>query len=374
MQAVLTQQDVSWIELTHELGREFASREVATDLNGKFVEQNYLRLKEHRYFAALVPKELGGEGVSHKEMADMLRILAHYSPSTALALSMHQHLIAANVWKYRLGKGGEAVLRKVADKQVVLVSTGAGDWLSSNGEMKKVEGGYRLSGMKHFASQSAIADIMVTSAVYEDPNNGPQVLHFPVPFSAEGVTLMNNWNTMGMRGTGSHSIKLEDVFVPDEVIALSRAQGEFHPVWNVVLTVAMPLIMAVYVGIAERAAEIAIERAQKVKKAYTLNQLGAMNNDLVTAQVMLQDMLRLCNDFDFQPVNSQAHEILSRKTVVASSAMNTVQKAVEIFGGQSYFRSSELEQLFRDVQAAQYHPLQEKEQEMFCGQYLIDNC
>ncbi|MEL6820542.1 MAG: acyl-CoA dehydrogenase family protein [Calditrichota bacterium] len=372
MQVVLTQEKISWSDLTHELGKEFAAREAETDLNGEFVEQNYLRLKEHRYFAALVPKELGGEGMSYQQMADILRILAHYSPSTALALSMHQHLVAANVWKYRLGKGGEPVLRKVADKQVVLVSTGAGDWLSCNGNMIKVEGGYRVSATKHFASQSAIADVMVTSAVYNDPDNGPQVLHFPVPFNAEGVTVMDNWNTLGMRGTGSHSIKMEHVFVADEVIALTRLQGEFHPVWNVVLTVAMPLIMAVYVGIAERAAEIALDCAKRSQKSYTLNQIGAMNNELVTCRVMLQDMLRLCNNFDFQPVNSQAHEILSRKTVVAKTAMKTVQKAVEIVGGQSFFRSSEIEQLFRDVQAAQYHPLQEREQEIFCGEYLLN--
>jgi hypothetical protein len=42
---------------------------------------------------------------------------------------MHQHLIAATVWKYRRGQGGEAMLTKVAENQLVLVSTGAGDWL-----------------------------------------------------------------------------------------------------------------------------------------------------------------------------------------------------------------------------------------------------
>jgi acyl-CoA dehydrogenase len=69
---------------------------------------------------------------------------------------------------------------------------------------------------------------------------------------------MNDWRTLGMRATGSHTVKLENVFVPDAAIALKRPRGAYHPVWNVVLTVAMPLIMSVYVGIAEKAAQVAI--------------------------------------------------------------------------------------------------------------------
>ena len=72
----------------------------------------------------------------------MLRTLAQYCGSTALALSMHQHLIAATVWKYRRGQGGEPMLKNIAEKQLVLVSTGAGDSLESNGSSTKTDGGY----------------------------------------------------------------------------------------------------------------------------------------------------------------------------------------------------------------------------------------
>ena len=92
----------------------------------RFVGANYAALKERRVFSAAIPEELGGGGASHREIADMLRTLAQYCGSTALALSMHQHLIAATVWKYRHGQGGEPMLKNVAEKQLVLVSTGAG--------------------------------------------------------------------------------------------------------------------------------------------------------------------------------------------------------------------------------------------------------
>ena len=105
--------------------------------------------------------------------------------------------------------------------------------------------------------------MLISSAPYEDPHKGWQVLHFPVPFSAEGVSIEENWLAMGMWGTGSHTMICDDVFIPDEAVALRRPRGDFHAVWNVVLTMSMPFIMRVYVGIAESAVAIAREKAME---------------------------------------------------------------------------------------------------------------
>ena len=260
------------------------------------------------------------------------------------------------------------MLKKVAESQLVLVSTGAGDWLESNGSMSKADGGYVVSAQKHFASQSAVGDMLVTSAPFMD-----EVLHFPVPMNAPGVTVMNNWRALGMRGTGSHTVKLENVFVPDAAIALRRPRGAYHPVWNVVLTVAMPLIMSVYVGVAEKAAQLAIgyARRQKELKPQLPSLIGAMNNDLVAAQIQLKDMLRIAENYDFDAVDQNGQDILTRKTNVANAAIAAVTKAMEIAGGAGFYRSFGLERLFRDIQAARYHPLPENEQVKFSGEYLL---
>jgi len=286
---------------------------------------------------------------------------------------MHQHLLAAMLWKHRRGQGGEETLRMIAELQPVLVSTGARDWLESNGEMERVEGGYRVTAVKHFASQSAAGDILVTSSPFNAGENGWRVLHFTVPFGSEGLTVSDNWKAMGMRGTGSHTVKLERVFVPDSAIALDRPQGEFHPFWNVILTVAMPLIMSVYVGIAQKAADIAVEFARKQEnpKPYLASLVGALNNELTTAVLNWRDMVRIANDLDFDPIDKNGHEILTRKTNVATACIGVVGKAMEIAGGQGFYRNFGLERLFRDVQAAHYHPLQEKDQHAFCGEFLL---
>jgi hypothetical protein len=90
-----------------------------------------------------------------------LRELAQFCPSTALALSMHQHLLAAAVWRHLHGQPAEALLRKIAEAELVLVSTGAGDWLESNGKAERIDGGYRrprehgaLAGLSHAGAVS----------------------------------------------------------------------------------------------------------------------------------------------------------------------------------------------------------------------------
>ena len=120
----------------------------------------------------------------------------------------------------------------------------------------RADGGFRVSARKPFGSGSPKGGLLVTSAPFEDPKEGWQVLHFSVPFAAPGVSLADDWRTLGMRATGSHTVILDKVFVPVDAIVLRRPRGRFHPAWNVILTVAMPLIMSVYTGVAEAAAAI----------------------------------------------------------------------------------------------------------------------
>jgi alkylation response protein AidB-like acyl-CoA dehydrogenase len=239
--------------------------------------------------------------------------------------------------------------------------------------MQKSDGGYLVTATKHFASQSAMGDVLVTSAPYEDPGLGRQVLHFPVPFTSPGVKVLNNWRALGMRGTGSHTVVLEGVFVPESAIALRRPQGEFHPFWNVVLTVAMPLIMAVYVGIAEKAFEMTLDHVKRQvrRKPHIPYLVGAMHNDLTSAQLHFRDMVRIAHDYDFKPVDQNGQDMMTRKTSVARSCAGVVARAMEINGGQSFLRGFGLERLFRDVQAAQYHVLQEQDQLHFSGEFLL---
>jgi len=364
-----------WLKLVHELGPDFESRCLEHDQDDSFVFENYEALRERRFFAAAIPEELGGGGLPHSAVCELLRTMAQYCGSTALAHSMHQHLVAANVWKYRHGQGGAEMLQGVAARQPVLVSTGARDWLESNGEMVRSNGGYLVKAIKWFASQAAVGDVLITSAPYQSPEEGWQVLHFAVPMNSEGVSVLNDWHTLGMRGTGSHTVRLDNVFVPESSVTLRRPRGEFHPVFNVIVTVAMPLIMSVYVGIAQRAAREVLDyaRRQNHPKPHLPEAIGGMLNALTAAEVQLKDMICLANNLDFEPENQVGQDILIRKTNVANACVEVVTRAMGIVGGRGFYRGFGLERLFRDVQGAKYHPLPEPEQHRFLGEYVLGN-
>ena len=358
--------------LVHELGPVFANGAAERDVNATFVAENYDLLRQHKVFSALVPAELGGGGASYSEMCDFVRALARYCGATALALSMHSHLVSAAVYNWRNGKPGQKLLERVASGEAILISTGANDWLASNGSVERADGGYLVSAKKPFASGSPKGDVLVTSAPYLDPEEGWQVLHFPVPFAAEGVSLAGDWDTMGMRATGSETVVLERVFVPDEAVALRRPQGDYHPAYNVILAVAMPLIMSTYLGIAEAAAEIA--RSSAAKRAddpATPYLLGELANLLTTGELARDAMGAITNNWDFEATTETANAILVRKTIAAKAVMTTGEKAMEACGGGGFYRAKGLERLVRDLHACQFHPLQEKRQLLFTGRLAL---
>jgi alkylation response protein AidB-like acyl-CoA dehydrogenase len=82
-------------------------------------------------------------------------------------------------------------------------------------------------------------------------------------------------------------------------------------------------------------------------------------------------MLRIANNYDFAAIDKNGQDILTRKTNVANAAIRVVSQAMEIVGGAGFHRGFGLERLFRDVQAARYHPLPESEQVKFSGEYIL---
>ena len=354
------------------IGPRLAEGAAERDAGDVFVAEHYDVLKHHKVFSALVPAELGGGGLRHSSMCTFLRQLAHYSPSTTLALSMHQHLVAAVAYNHRHGRPGKKLLERVAADEAVLISTGANDWMESNGVAKRVDGGFRISARKPFGSGSPKGDVLVTSAPFEDLKEGWQVIHFAVPFAAPGVSLADDWQTLGMRATGSQTIILDNVFVSDDDITLRRPRGRFHPAWNTILTVAMPLIMSVYTGVAEAAAAIGQQQASKRQSDPAVPYLlGELTNELTMAQLALDDMIRLANDLNFAVSLVVTNAILVRKTIVAESVLATVEKALEAAGGAGFYRKTGLERLLRDAHAAQFHPLSAKRQHRFTGRVAL---
>ena len=360
-----------WTDLADELGSSFAPRAESHDQTDAFVADNYAELKARKVFAAGVPEELGGGGASVADLAGMLRTLAHHCSSTALALSMHTHLVATAAWRWKNQDAPvDGLLKRVANEDLVLVSTGGADWLLGSGNATKVDGGYRVSGRKIFCSGAPAGGLMMTTAVVDDPADGPTVLQIAVPINAGGVKVENNWKALGMRGTGSHDITFEEVFVPDAAVALRRSSGKWHPLIHVVAMVALPVFNAVYVGVAEAARELAIDSAKKRRDDRVVQaQVGEMENELTSAQLALGRMIDMA--MTRTPGVETTVEMMCCRALLGRGTRATVDTAMDIAGGGSFLRKNALERLFRDVQGVRYHPLQAKPQNVLAGRFSL---
>lgn len=364
-------EDSPWIVAARDIVPVLAEDAEEHDHTGAFVHDQMALLRERRFTSMLVPAELGGGGATHAEVAAVLAILAHGCPATSLTFSMHSHLVAAQVWRHHRGLPAP-VLPKVAASDLVLVSTGASDWIDSNGRATKVDGGWRVSARKSPSSGAPAGDVVVTSARWDDGPDGPQVVHLSVPFSAEGVRIEETWDAVGMRATGSHTVVLDDVFVPDASVPLVRPAGEWHPVWSTVLGAAMPLIVATYVGVAESAADRALDAARgRASRPDVVTTVGRMLTSLTTARDAVRAMLGHSADLRFDNDLETATTVLQRKTTAAEAAMATVRLALEASGGAGYAAGSGLGRLLRDVHGVLYHPLPVAQQETFTGRVAL---
>jgi len=360
----------AWRETLDRLGPQLEASGAACDRDGSFVADNLSLLQQHGFFALAVPTEFGGGGLLVDELCDMLRALGRYCGSTALTLAMHTHQVAAAAWRWRhQGAPTEGLLRKVAGEGARMVSSGASDWLAGGGVATKVEGGFRIQARKAFASGSLAGDLLGTSAVYDDPEAGPTVLHFALPLKAEGVGIAETWDTLGMRGTGSHDVMVDHVFIPDAAVSGRRAAGPWHPLFHLVSMLAFPLIYSVYTGVADAARDLALDMARK-KAGDTLTVLAA--GELQTAHAGLDALwTALVAVSAGAPGEATTDRVMKLRTLTGQAALRVGTLALETAGGAGFYRSAGLELRFRDLQGTRFHPLRKREQQLYSGRHAL---
>jgi|KBSSwiStaDraftv2_1062776.scaffolds.fasta_scaffold18532_4 acyl-CoA dehydrogenase len=353
-----------------ELLPGFAARAAVHDDDDTFVAQNYEELKTARLMGLAVPRELGGEGLDLRSLADVLRGMASACASTALVFSMHNQAVASLAWHWRHQKAPvSSVLRRIARDQLAVATTNGSDWLNGSGVATRTKVGYRIRATKRIVSSAPSSDLLATSAVYDDAMAGPTILHFIVAMDTPRISIDDSWRAMGMRGTGSHHIQIDGLVVSDRAIVIRRPRGKWHPLYHGAVMVAMPLIFSVYLGIAEAARDAAIAAAKTRQLASSaIEQIGAIEGHLNSARLAVEDMLAAATT---EPDKHSTKRILMDRTLAGTAAIAAVEAALEIVGGAAYIRPHPLERMFRDVQAARFHPIGPAQQRMLAGRVAL---
>jgi alkylation response protein AidB-like acyl-CoA dehydrogenase len=134
---------------------------------------------------------------------------------------------------------------------------------------------------------------------------------------------------------------------------------------------AWPIVYGVYLGIAESARDLAVRRTRERGRndPETCSLIGEMENELATARLAHADMVATATSAE--PGNETTNRIMTGRTLVGRAAIRTVDRAMEVMGGAALCRKTGLERLFRDVQGARYHPLQEKAQHRYAARMAL---
>jgi acyl-CoA dehydrogenase len=356
--------DTRFVGLAAGIGAVAAEHAADHDREATFVAEAYAAMRESGYLALAVPEELGGPGGTLRQICYAQAELARHDGATALAVTMHLYLTAMQAFRYRAGApDAEAVLRRVLDDGIVIATSGGSDWLWPT-TTAVVDGDVlRVTGRKAFCSQSPGATVVATSAVIGEPGDGAEVAHFSVPLSAEGVSLVETWDTLGMRGTASHDLVFEDVVVPLDKISARRPYGELGAPLTLAALHFAPIGGACYLGIACGARDVAVDGALAGSRGPSgmaalprvQRQVGLMDAKLRRSWWSLMGSLDELGD-QLQPGPAALATVMVAKRQAVLDAIAVVDLAMDVLGGRSFFRKSPLERAYRDVRAGTFHP------------------
>lgn len=374
--------DDRFVELAARIGAVAAEHSAAHDRDATFVTEAYEMMRDTGYLGLVVPVELGGLGATARQACFAQAELARHDGAAALASTMHLYNCLVQTYRRRAGApDAEGVLRRVVDDGLVIATSGGSDWLWVDTVAVPTDGGYLVSGRKRFCSQAPAATVVSTSAVVGAPGEGAEVLHFSVPLGAAGVRIEETWDTLGMRGTASHDLVLEDVEVAEERIVGRRPWGELGGPLKAAAIHFAPLVAATYLGTASAARDLAVAGATKAQKGSTpLAELPRTHRavGLIDATLrsawwgVLGSLDEISTDDQIDRLDGEAlATVMLAKRQAVLAAVEVVDHSMDVLGGRSFFRSSPLERICRDVRAGTFHPLTPESTLTFAGRFAL---
>ncbi|MEO5898972.1 MAG: acyl-CoA dehydrogenase family protein, partial [Ilumatobacteraceae bacterium] len=251
-------------ELPADMLSRFRDRAATHDTSGTYPFDDLAELRSSGWLLAPAPVDRGGLGLDLAQMAAGRRQLARFAPATALSTSMHLYWVGLGADLARLGHPfGERILNWATTGEVLASGHGeAGNDIPialSTTRAERVPGGWRIHGRKLFGSLGPVWDRIGFHAMDTTGPSGPIVVHGFLARQAPGVEVHATWDAQGMRATESHDTVLDGAFVPDaDVFAVVPAGPSADPAVGAMAVWALTLISNVYIGLAERAMEIAI--------------------------------------------------------------------------------------------------------------------
>ena len=376
-----TESGARLVALAEELSEDFAARAAEHDRDGSYPLEAIDALKAAGYFAAPVPVELGGLGVSsaHDLVVASSR-LARGDASVAIGVNMHlvavlnmerRRQVAVGAGGERRARGFASSLERIARQGVVLaaaISEPGQDLTRPRTTATRTEAGWRIDGRKLFCTMSPAATDLYVAVTYAEADGTQRYAYAMVPTDARGVVVHDDWDALGMRASGSNSVSFEGVELPESGVRGGFRAGDPLPYMERNLVAGL-FHAAASLGIAEQADQVARDgvagringdarpRMQVADNAVDL----AAARGVVSRAARLIDAHRAANpasDGTADELQGLFAEAQAAKAFVGEAAARITDRALALSGGAGYLNGSPLARAYRDVKAASFmHPL-----------------
>jgi alkylation response protein AidB-like acyl-CoA dehydrogenase len=350
----------------------FSSRAATYDQENRFFEEDFKELRAANYLLLPVPAEFGGFGMTLTEVCREQRRLAYHAPATALAVNMHLYWagVAADLWR-RGDTSLEWILREAADGEVFAAGHAESGndvpVLFSGAKAERVDGGYRFTGRKHFASLTPVWTRFGMHGMDTSNPSQPKVVHAFMPRNTVGYTIKETWDVLGMRATRSDDTVVENAFVPDRYVARvvpAGAQG-LDPFVLGIFAWALMGFGNVYYGLARRALDQCIN-AVKNKGSLALTRSMAYHPEIqhAIAEMVIElesiepHLESVAEDWS-KGIDHGAlwpSKIFAAKFRAVEGSWRVVDLGLDVAGGAGIFRSAGYERLVRDARLGRIHP------------------
>ena len=352
--------------------RVLAPRAATHDHDATFPIENFRDMYREGLLGICIPREHGGTGADFKTYCLAAAELGRYCGSTALSWNMH---VCSTLWSGTLAddlpmspseRAAHNTRRRMHYRRVI--GSGAiyaqpfseGGAAAAGGiafgtEARPVEGGFRVSGKKIFASLSGAADyygVLCTERAEGEAASRRNTLYLAVPAGAQGVAVVGDWDPLGMRGTVSRTLLLDDVFVPEvEMLMPHGVYFQAATRWPHMFLTLSPT----YMGLAQAAYDftVAYLRGEMPgtppvkRRMYPTKQIAVAEMHIALEQTKAL-WFQAISEARADPSREQVLRAYAAQATVMENANAIATKALRTCGGQAMLKSLALERIYRD--------------------------
>ena len=368
----LTPLEAEWTARARALGPTFAARAFEIDRDARFPTENFADMHGAGLLGICIPERFGGGGADYRAYSLTAAEIGRYCGATALTWNMH---VCSTLWSGPLAddldmdaetRAAHEARRAVHYRRIVEDGAIYAQPFSEGGaaaagavafatEAEPVEGGWIVRGRKIFASLSGSADyygVLCTEVDGSGRKSRRNTLYLAIPADADGVSVVGDWDPLGMRGTVSRTLVFNDVFVAEEAALMPR--GVYFQAasnWPHMFMTLSPS----YMGLAQAAYDFTVQYLRGEmpgtppvkRRQYPTKQLAVAEMRIKLEQAKAL-WFQAVSEAGPRPSQEQVMRAWAAQYTVMEFANDIARLAIRTCGGQSMLKTLPLERIYRD--------------------------